>query len=82
MSNIPKMPKIKSGIKYPPGQLEDQFDAVMKTDPRQYLNKIKEYLSEIHDYKECLVAHGYSVSWDASTLNTESVLAKKEVIIR
>jgi hypothetical protein len=82
MSNIPKMPKIKSGIKYPPGQLEDQFDAVMKTDPRQYLNKIKEYLSEIYDYKECLVAHGYSVSWDIHTLDPDTLSAKKEIIIR
>lgn len=62
MSNIPKIPKINSKIKYPPGQLEDQFDAVMKTNPQEYLNKIKEYLREIHDYKDCLVAHGYSTS--------------------
>lgn len=81
MSNIPKIPTIRTGIKYPHGQLEDQINAVMKTDPRQYLNKIKEYLKEIHDYKACLEAHGYKVSWDIHTLDPNTLSAKKEIII-
>ncbi len=82
MMHLPKIPTVNSNVKYPAGQLEAQLDAVMRTNPQDYLKKIKEHLREIHDYKACLEAHGYSISLDTHTLNPEAVFAKKEVFIR
>jgi hypothetical protein len=79
--NLPTLPKIAPGIKYPPGQLEGEFDTVLKTDPKLYLKEIKYMLRKIEEYRDCLGHHGYVLE-NIETLDKDKVIAKKVIIIR
>lgn len=81
MINLPKLPKITPGVRYPEGQLEEQFDAVKKTNPNDYMREIKSLMKDINSYKECLELQGYSVK-ELETCDPDKVFAKKELIIR
>lgn len=79
--NLPTLPKIVPGIKYPPGQLEKEFDTVLKTDPKLYLKEIKNCLEKIEEYRDCLAHHGYVLE-NIETLDKDKVIAKKVIVIR
>ena len=81
MTNLPKLPNLKSGIKYPEMQVEEQFDAVKKTNPNEYILAIKTLLKDIKIYQECLEFQGYKLE-KLETLDPDVIYAKKEIIIR
>lgn len=78
--HLSTMPKIIHGVKYPDGQLEAEFDKVLKTDPKLYLKEIKHMLQKIEEYRDCLAYHGYILE-NIETLDKDKVIAKKTVII-
>ena len=79
--HLPTLPKIVPGIKYPHGQIEGEFDTVLKTDPKLYLKEIKHMLQKIEEYRDCLGQHGYVLE-NIETLDKDKVIAKKVIIIR
>jgi hypothetical protein len=80
MKDLPKLPIIRSGIQYPPHELEDRVDKVTKTNPAEYVKHIKELLKEVQDYTECLEYLGYTVN-GIEKIDLMKVYAKKEIII-
>ena len=78
---LPTLPYIIPGVKYPPYQLEEKLDAVLKTKPEEYLKTIKKLIKEIDDYRQCLEHQGYSVE-NLNSLDHEQIFVRKEVIIR
>jgi hypothetical protein len=77
--DLPKVPKVQTGIKYPPYEIEAKLGKVENTLPESYMQAIKKLLSEIEEYRECLVYKGYTLHG----LSVESDLyARKETTIR
>jgi hypothetical protein len=76
--DLPKVPKVQSGIKYPPYEIEAKLGKVENTLPESYMKAIKTLLAEVEEYRECLAYKGYSLHG----LSVESNLyARKEIII-
>ena len=81
MTNLPKLPKVVPGVRYPDGQIETQVDAVMKTDPSAYIREVKKLVADIKEYQECLELQGYRLE-KLVTLDPNEIYAKKVLIIR
>ena len=81
MTNLPKLPKVVSGVRYPDGQLESQINAVMKTDPSAYIREVKKLMADIKEYQECLEIQGYRLE-KLESLDPNEIYAKKVLIIR
>jgi hypothetical protein len=77
--DLPKVPKVQSGIKYPPYEIEAKLGKVENTLPESYMKAIKTLLAEVEEYRECLAYKGYTLHG----LSVESDLyARKETTIR
>jgi len=78
MTELPKMPGLDAGVKYPSGYLEECVNQIDKTPAQVYLDKIKELVADIDSYIACLRHKGFEI--DGNILKPGFQAIKKTII--